>query len=265
MKNLMIFLAGIAVGAGGTLLWLYKDYEKKVEDEVEKVTFDMKKRAKEEARKDLEEERNKAREKAEQDYVEAAQSFSARLTDRLGYTNYAGETGSERVETRDFNDENDGFFGKNLEKIEEMSRVSEEKSEKNGEKSSENDENYVSLLKTKSGACARKSGALDTSNYKNDDFEEKIHGISPQDFVHTGRDFSKRTLIFYAKNGIFTDGCATFCANAPLLVGEKWRMEVGKYEENVAYIRNEKIGADYEIIVEDSAFEGEILEDEMEG
>lgn len=106
------------------------------------------------------------------------------------------------------------------------------------------EENSCATFENKSGALEEKSGA-----------SEQIYGISDEDFIHSNRHFEKCTLVFYEKNEVFTDECATFCANAPLLVGEKWRMEIGKYEDNVAYIRNEKIGTDFEVIVENSAFE----------
>ena len=150
-------------------------------------------------------------------------------TDSLGYTNYGGEASLTR------------------------------------RKLSENDDSDVSLLKMKSDACATKSDALGDFEDKNDDLDideppsddhymGEPYGISPEDFVHNSRHHSQDTLIFYSGDGVFTDECATFVDDASLLVGEKWRMEIGKYEENVAYIRNDKIAKDYEIIVEDCSF-----------
>lgn len=231
MKELFIFLGGVVVGGAAMLLWLRKDFTKKLEEKYDELEKDSKIEAKEDKFREYEEEKN--RNNVEEDPVKLG--FEG-TTDRLGYTNYAGNVGENRV----FQD-------------------------KNEINNAENEENDASLLDLKSGACARKSGALDESNYENDDFDDEIpppeggladapYGISVEDFLHSNPHFSKSTLIYYAEDDVFTDECATFCANAPLLVGEKWRMEIGKYQENVAYIRNEKVGADFEIIVESCGY-----------
>ena len=152
-----------------------------------------------------------------------------RISDLNGYTNYSGEASLTR------------------------------------RKLGENDDSDVSLLENESDTCATKSDTLDDFEDKFDDLDideppsedgyfEDPYGISDEDYVHSRRNYNKETLIYYAEDGVFTDECVTFIDNASLLVGEKWRMEIGKYEENVAYIRNDKIATDYEVIVEDSSF-----------
>lgn len=154
---------------------------------------------------------------------------AVKLSDKLGYTNYGGEASLTR------------------------------------KKMSENDDFDAPLLENESDACATKSDALDDfeddfsdldidESPSEDDYSAPPYGISDEDYVHSNRNYEKETLIYYAGDDVFADECVTFIDNASLLVGEKWRMEVGKYEENVAYIRNDRIKKDYEIIVEDCSF-----------
>lgn len=161
--------------------------------------------------------------------VDAVTKAINNYTDSLGYTNYGGEASLTR------------------------------------RKLSENADSDVSLLKNKSDACATKSDAsddfeddfsdLDVDEPPSEDgYFEPPYGISDEDYVHSNRNYAKETLIYYAGDDVFADECVTFVDNASLLVGEKWRMEIGKFEENVAYIRNDRVRTDYEIIVEDCSF-----------
>lgn len=81
-KYVATFILGAVTGAGGILLWLRKDYNKKIEEEValrEKKSKELEKENKE-LKKDLEAEKNKADEKV---YNE--------LRERLGYSGDAAE------------------------------------------------------------------------------------------------------------------------------------------------------------------------------
>lgn len=160
---------------------------------------------------------------------DALRNKAKRISDLNGYTNYGGEASLTR------------------------------------RKLGENEDSDAPLLKMKSDACATKSDASNDFEDEIDDlaideppsedgYFEDPYGISDEDYVHSKRNYNKETLIYYAGDGVFTDECVTFVDNASLLVGEKWRMEIGKYEENVAYIRNDKIATDYEVIVEDSSY-----------
>lgn len=253
MKGILCFLGGILVGSAATLLWMRKEFEQKVQDEVNDILA-------EKAKKEKDKEHENELEEAENDekYASDMRIFGSSeereavlkgLTDQYGYTNYAGMSGAERVYSDDFDVKN-GL-----------------KNEKNDAK---NGENNVSLLKNKSGACATKSDTLDASNRfldnfspPEDGFADSPYGISDEEFYTKDGKFMKKTLIYYDEDDVFTDECATLCANVSLLVGEKWRIEIGKFEKNVAFIRNEKMGTDYEIIVENCAFR-DTIRDELE-
>lgn len=276
MKHILIFLCGIGIGAAGALLYLRHDFEQKVSEEVQKIIDDSLENGKKAGSDGGSDEENQTKndiskaengsfgnsKRAEMEYREA---YLKGATDAFGYTNYSGEEGSARVLSPDFdpksgkneekNEPKTSFKnGKNGMKIEEKSVKNEEKTGENWQK---NEKSYVSLLKNKSGACATKSDTLDDFepiSPPEDGFFEPPYGISDEKFYVKDGKFSKKTLIYYAKDDTFTDECATLCANVSLLVGEKWRTEVGKFEENVAFIRNEKISTDFEIIVENDSY-----------
>lgn len=279
MKHLMIFLCGVGIGAAGALLYLRHDFKQKVSDEVEKITQNQDKNAENSDGNDGEtaskmayaEEKNASEDrfgdlkKAE---MERREAYSKGATDALGYTNYAGEDGSSRVYSADFDPktgekpgefeaENGASNGENSVNSSEKSYIFGKLPGNFDEKIDENGKMSAPLLENEKWRMRQKSGALgdfDADFPTEDGNFEPPYGISDEEFYMKDGKFSKKTLFFYAKSGDFSDECATLCANAPLLVGEKWRIEVGKFEENVAFIRNEKISTDFEIIVENDSF-----------
>jgi len=279
MKHLMIFLCGVAIGATGALLYLRRDFKQKVSDEVEKITKNQDENSKESdgnddentekssdiGSKNASEDRFGDMKKAE---MERCEAYSKGATDALGYTNYAGEEGSARVYSADFNPktgekpgeseaENGASNGENPGNSGEKSYIFGKFPDNFDEKIDKNGKMSAPLLENEKWRMRQKSGALDDfdADFPTEDGNfEPPYGISDEEFYTKDGKFSKKTLYFYAKSGDFADECATLCANAPLLVGEKWRIEVGKFEENVAFIRNEKISTDFEIVVENDSF-----------
>ena len=279
MKHLLIFLCGIGVGAVGSLLYLRHDFKQKVTEEVEKIIKNQDKNdtnsadnsGKEEAKSSDSEGNHSTEDRfgelknAEMEYREA---YSKGATDALGYTNYAGEEGSSRIYSADFDPKtgekpgenegkNDAAEDKNSENGDKKSYIFGKLPDNFNEKTDENGKMSAPLLENEKWRMRQKSGAFgdfDADFPPEDGNFEPPYGISDEEFYTKDGKFSKKTLFFYAKDGNFSDECATLCANAPLLVGEKWRIEVGKFEENVAFIRNEKIATDFEIVVENDSF-----------
>jgi len=78
------------------------------------------------------------------------------------------------------------------------------------------------------------------------------YGITSEDFLATRQEYDKTTLTFYMNDQVLANEDGDIVEDPRYLIGERedWMKEVGHSEDNVAYIRNEKIGVDYEIICE---------------
>lgn len=268
MKHFMIFLCGICVGAAGALLYLRHDFQQKVSDEVDNIV-----NCRHENKENEGENGSKGGSESEQNgpktevsdrfgeakkaEMEVREAYSKGATDALGYTNYAGEDGNSRVYSTDFDPKTGKKPEENEAKRDEKNDIFGKFPENFDEKIDENGKMSAPLLENEKWRMRQKSDTFDdfdTDFPQEDGNFEPPYGISDEEFYTKNGKFHKKTLYFYAKSGDFADECATLCANAPLLVGEKWRIEVGKFEENVAFIRNEKIATDFEIVVENDSF-----------
>ena len=186
-KYVMTFISGAVIGAAGVLLWLRKDYNKKIE---EAVTEHEQKAA--EAKKEAE----KAKKELESEKKNADVRLQNELCRRLGYTGDAAEVMTRKADTRD-------------------SRASERHSERG-----------------------------------NIEYPEP-YGISGDDFLYDNKEFSKITLMYYKVDGVLATENGDVIEDVPFVIGEYWKNEIGKYDDDVAYIRNEKAGSDYEVVCED--------------
>lgn len=86
------------------------------------------------------------------------------------------------------------------------------------------------------------------SEVNDDEFkiEEGIYGISPDEFGEVD-GYDTRTLTYYA-DGVLTDSDNSIIEDPSELVGENWKDEFGKFEDDAAYIRNDYICQDFEIL-----------------
>ena len=199
-KYVMTFISGAIIGAGGVLLWLRKDYNKKVEEaaaEMERKAIEAKKEA-ENAKKELEEVKKNADEK-----------LYSELQERLGYTGDAAEVQTRKADTSE-NNASQGPSGK-----------------------------YYKI------------GSKLTENIV------PPFGISGEDFLLNKKDFSKITLLYYRLDGVLATEDGTEVQDINYVLGKDWMNEVGKYDDGVAYIRNERTGSDYEVIIEDLSYASE--------
>ena len=82
------------------------------------------------------------------------------------------------------------------------------------------------------------------------------YGISSEDFIATRQEYDKTTLTFYMNDLIMANEEGDIVQDPAYLVGEReeWMREVGTSEDGIAYIRNEKIATDYEIICENKSY-----------
>lgn len=84
------------------------------------------------------------------------------------------------------------------------------------------------------------------------------YGITSEDFIGTRQEYDKTTLLFYMKDSTLSNEEGDIIKDPTYLIGERsnWWPEVGRSNpaEMIAYIRNEKISTDYEIICENKAY-----------
>lgn len=103
----------------------------------------------------------------------------------------------------------------------------------------------------------RKEGAkeyktlVNDLHYSNDDEEDAdmddIYVISPADFGEN--DFDTETLTYYA-DGVLTDEVDEVIDNVDAVVGSDSLNHFGEYEDDSVFVRNERLGIDYEILLD---------------
>lgn len=74
------------------------------------------------------------------------------------------------------------------------------------------------------------------------------YSISPSEYANTNLYFDKDELYYYAVDDVLVDDNENPIDDINGLVGDGFKVAIGEYEDNVAYIRNESISTDYCII-----------------
>lgn len=86
----------------------------------------------------------------------------------------------------------------------------------------------------------------DCDNKDENTIAEGVYGISPDEFGEID-GYDTRTLTYYA-DGVLTDSDNSIIEDPSELVGDNWKDEFDKFEVDAAYIRNDYIGEDFEIL-----------------
>lgn len=100
----------------------------------------------------------------------------------------------------------------------------------------------------------------DGSLYPKEGDAKEPYSITPEEFANENPYFDKETLYYYQADDILTEDYGQIVQDPASLLGYDFESEIGKYEEDVGYFRNEKIGADYEVILEKGNFYSASLE-----
>lgn len=207
-QGAVIFAMGAVSGAVGSLFYLRKDFEKKVNDEIEareriKTEFD-----------DKEDEKQRIRDAATID-----SKTSRAIIEREGYS-------SDNVTAMIRNERTEAPRG----------------------------------LKTHSTGRKNVVFSIDENGEVDDSPSEGPadvpYGISSEDFIGTRPEYDKTTLTFYMNDLTMANEEGDIIQDPAYLVGEReeWMREVGTSEDSIAYIRNERIATDYEIICENKSY-----------
>ena len=199
---------GAVSGAVGSLFYLRKDFEKKVNDEIE-----ARERIKTEFN-DKEDEKKRIRDAAKID-----SKTSRAIIEREGYS-------SDNVTAMIRNERTEAPRG----------------------------------LKTHSTVRKNVVFSIDENGEVDDSPSEGPadvpYGISSEDFIGTRPEYDKTTLTFYMNDLTMANEEGDIIQDPAYLVGEleEWMREVGTSEDSIAYIRNERIATDYEIICENKSY-----------
>lgn len=192
--GIIIFILGAAVGAVGSLFYLRKEFQKKVEEEV--TARDM-------AIREL----KKASDNKDYELRETNRKFNEKvateISKRLGYS-----------------EDNVSALVRNAPRT--HSDASESKLEDD----------------------------IAENSYPTEGNADIPYGISVDDFLTGRKEYEKTTLTFYAGDQVLATEDGDIIEDVPYILGPDWTNYVGKYEDKIAYIRNENAGTDYEVIVE---------------
>lgn len=77
---------------------------------------------------------------------------------------------------------------------------------------------------------------------------EHPYTISPEQFVNEHMDFDKTTLMYYADGVLIEEMSREVITDIDKAVGYDSLQKFGEFEEDVVYVRNERISTDFEII-----------------
>lgn len=138
------------------------------------------------------------------------------------------------------------------------------KNDEKDEKSAENEPNYVQEVKNivKKNLKPIITDIRNSENgFENDMNEPKVKGsivvdkslISATEFAED-EDYDKVTLYYFVEDDLFTDIDYGIVNNGVDLVGRAMLDHVGMYEDDVLYVRNESLSADYEVIFQHNSY-----------
>lgn len=236
MKNLLIFAAGVAIGAVGTLIWLRKDIKKTMEEQKTAV---------------------EAQKNGEND-------------DDLPFT--MGEN-DEKTEKKDENSDkvavNAPISTRTQQRIE-YNKVIEEVKNGTGEplkvplSGSSGGENggyrpqiapVPILPRDESGD----SGSVYDAPYADEEDSDEEESVVPRgevffeidrDDYDNNPDYEKKVFVYYLGDHVMVTEAGTKISNPAMFVGVQWDDYVGHYEENASFVRNTRLHEDYMIQVE---------------
>ena len=90
-----------------------------------------------------------------------------------------------------------------------------------------------------------------------DEKRPEPYSVDPQGSAAVNSTYDKTTLLWYRRDDILiVEDTNEEFSDATKRLGENWRKAVGEYESDVAYIRNDQLEEDYEIIRQNGRYFG---------
>lgn len=213
MKEIIIFLGGVVVGAAGAVFWLRKEFEGKLEEAEMRL-----------------------------DAVEKQVDENTKTV----------EKNAEKVT-------------KNAAKLNKKVREYNKMCEKHGYSAQNTSESGVEAL-------VREERVKNVSDDDADDVpftgpsegpSDEPYAISDTEFIHDEKEnYTKVTLFYYRGDDILSEEDGAVVEDWKYNVGEDWKEYIGKFVEDEAFIRNDRISTDYNIVCEDMSYSDEFGDDE---
>ena len=83
---------------------------------------------------------------------------------------------------------------------------------------------------------------------------EDPYTITADQFVNEKRNFEKETLLYFEGNGVLCEDTERIIEDIDSSIGRDNLDKFGEFEEDVMYIRNERLGIDYEVLLQHSTY-----------
>lgn len=221
MKNLLIFLFGALVGAGGTFIYLRKEIKQELNDirEANEVPFTVGEDEKnggngtESKAEETKNNKNTDFNAAEVAAVTQREAEMARNEAKVAYNKIIDDISTGR---------------KPAASVPVMPR--------------EESDDQMPTDNEYEGHFANEDGPTD--GYFEIDLDE----------FRNDKSNEKENYIYYMGDHVMATENGTIITNPALLVGNNWESLVGKYKKDSAFIRNAKMCTDYEIVVDPDAY-----------
>lgn len=226
MKNLLIFVAGVAIGAVGTLIWLRKDIKKTMEEQ--KTAVEAQKNGENDddlpftmGENGSQVEKNGEKFDENADKVAINTPVSARTQQRINYNKIIEEAKNGTVEplkvplSGTSGSENGGYRPQ----IAPVPILPRDESGDSDEEESVVPRGEVFF-------------EIDRDDYDNDP------------------DYEKKVFVYYLGDHVMATEAGTKISNPAMFVGVQWDDYIGDYEENASFVRNTRLHEDYMIQVE---------------
>lgn len=78
--------------------------------------------------------------------------------------------------------------------------------------------------------------------------------ISPEEFVSEHKEYDKTTLMYFTDGILLEEMSREIIPDIESAIGSESLNHFGEYEDDVVYVRNERISTDFEVIFNDAAF-----------
>lgn len=216
MKNVLIFVGGMVVGAAGALFWLRKEFNAKLEEAQMRI---------------------ETIEKEVEDNTKKVEKNSKKIN---------STTAKMNRKVREYNKmcEKHGYSTENSDKSDVEALIRDSRKDLDSE---DGDDDLP----------------FEEPSSPSEGIASEPYAISDKDFIYGNKeDFEKVTVFYYRGDDILAEEDGTVIEDWRYNVGEDWKDAIGKFIEDEAYIRNEKLSTDYNIVCEDLNYSDEWGEEE---
>ena len=207
--GVVLFVSGAVLGAVGSLFYLRKEFNKKVEEEV--AARDM-------AIRELKRKNKEVDQELKNTNYRFNQEVSSELSKRLGYS---------------------------VDNVSALTRNAPTTHSEGSQRASKGREDVIYSVD--------ENGEVE--DYPSEKPNPIPYGLSSiDDFLLSHKEYDKTTLTWYDKDGVLATENGDVVEDVLFILGPDWQSEIGRLETGIAYIRNERAGTDYEVIVEDKKY-----------